>query len=396
MEGWLVRSVERCALYNVTALVLVHPSTGATLVHMQCEDAHKYFSVNFRTPVDNDMGLPHILEHTTLCGSEKYDVKDPFHLMSKRSLNTDMNATTSATLTSYHFSTMNDADFNNLLGVYLDATFFPKLRRYDFEQEGHRIEPSDPSSPSSKLALKGVVYNEMKGYLSGSGEHITRALMTQLFPNTVYAYSHGGDPRYIPDLTHEQLVAFHRGHYSPENCLFTTYGNMNMADMLRRINSDCLRRVSSRISPTLPAATLLAGGAAAGRRLTITKATAPLPGDAIRRVRVPPDGYALLDGVVEEDEQPSKAGSSISPAAAAAAAEARANIKALAEENPDAAQVVQGAASNPNCTYMRAWAVGDSRSLQETLLLRVLLDLFTYGTDSPMYHFLVKDRKSVV
>ncbi|MDX1655957.1 MAG: insulinase family protein, partial [Candidatus Competibacteraceae bacterium] len=168
----------------------------------------------------------HILEHTALCGSERYPVRDPFFMMIRRSLNTFMNAFTSSDWTAYPFASLNRKDFFNLLDVYLDAAFFPLLDELDFAQEGHRVEFINEGDGNARLTYKGVVFNEMKGAMSSPISTLAQTLQSYLFPTTTYHHNSGGNPARIPDLTHEQLKQFHARHYHPSNALFMTYGDI--------------------------------------------------------------------------------------------------------------------------------------------------------------------------
>lgn len=223
---------------------LVHEKTGARLFHVDCSDTNNVFCVTFKTVPTDSTGVAHILEHTTLCGSEKYPVRDPFFNMLKRSLNTYMNAYTAPDHTSYPFSTQNVKDYYNLLSVYLDATFFPKLEPFDFMQEGHRLEFEKIDDPSSALKFKGVVYNEMKGAMSEGDSIFYQALHSNLFSKTTYKNNSGGEPKAIPDLTYDQLIEFHRSHYHPSNAWFYTYGDLSLEHRLQQINENVLSRFS--------------------------------------------------------------------------------------------------------------------------------------------------------
>lgn len=227
---------------NATVHEFRHRTTGAQHFHIAAEDPNNVFLVAFRTVPEDSTGVAHILEHTALCGSERYPVRDPFFMMTRRSLNTFMNAFTSSDWTAYPFASQNRKDFNNLLQVYLDAAFFPKLDELDFAQEGHRIEFADPDSPDSPLVYKGVVYNEMKGAMSSPVRALWDALAARLFPTTTYHWNSGGDPAAIPDLTHAQLVAFHRHHYHPSNAIFFTYGDLPAAELQAQFEALALSR----------------------------------------------------------------------------------------------------------------------------------------------------------
>ncbi len=211
-----------------------HRRTGAEHLHLSRDSDENVFLVALRTVPQDSTGVAHILEHTTLCGSARFPVRDPFFMMLRRSLSTFMNAMTSSDWTAYPFSTLNRKDFDNLLQVYLDAVFFPKLHELDFAQEGHRLEFTDPADPNSPLQWKGVVYNEMKGAMSAPSTLLYHHLAEQLFPTTTYHYNSGGDPARIPSLEHAQLVDFHRQHYHPSNAIFATCGNISAAEQQRR------------------------------------------------------------------------------------------------------------------------------------------------------------------
>ncbi len=223
---------------------LEHLKTGARHIHVSNQDAENTFSVAFKTvPVDST-GVAHILEHTVLCGSRRYPVRDPFFSMLKRSLSTFMNAFTASDWTMYPFSTQNPKDYFNLMDVYLDATFFPKLDELSFKQEGHRLDIEgdlDVANPDRfRLTYKGVVYNEMKGAMSSADQVMVRSIRKEMYPSTTYHYNSGGDPAQIPSLTYRQLKEFHRRHYHPSNAFFYTYGNLPLAKSLAVIEDTVL------------------------------------------------------------------------------------------------------------------------------------------------------------
>ena len=210
---------------NLTLEEYRHGVTGARHLHLAADDAHNAFMVAFRTVPEDSTGVAHILEHTSLCGSKNFPVRDPFFMMTRRSLNTFMNAFTSSDWTAYPFASQNRKDFDNLLRVYLDAVFFPTLDELDFAQEGHRVELED-----GKLAFKGVVFNEMKGAMSNPVSALWQRLSAELYPTITYHHNSGGEPRDIPDLTWDQLKEFHRTHYHPSNAIFLTYGEIPAAE----------------------------------------------------------------------------------------------------------------------------------------------------------------------
>ncbi len=210
---------------NTTVQEYRHANTGARHFHLASQDTNNAFLVAFRTVPEDSTGVAHILEHTTLCGSRHFPVRDPFFMMIRRSLNTFMNAFTANDWTAYPFASQNRKDFDNLLRVYLDAVFFPNLDPLDFAQEGHRVEFAVLDDPSTELEYKGVVYNEMKGAMSSPVRQAWQHLQSSLFPTTTYHYNSGGDPEEIPKLSYAALKAFHARHYHPSNAVFMTYGS---------------------------------------------------------------------------------------------------------------------------------------------------------------------------
>lgn len=228
-----------------------HRKTGATHLHLASDNDENVFFVALRTFPMNSTGVAHILEHTALCGSERYPVRDPFFMMIRRSLNTFMNAFTSSDWTAYPFATKNRKDFDNLLSVYLDSVFFSKLDEMDFSQEGHRLEFEEPNDPSTPLVYRGVVYNEMKGAMSAATSQLWQTLSSHLFPTTTYHYNSGGEPDHITDLRYEDLLQFYRHHYHPSNAIFATYGNIPAIEHHERFESLALSRFD-RLEVELP------------------------------------------------------------------------------------------------------------------------------------------------
>jgi presequence protease len=227
---------------NGTYYELRHQVTGARHIHIATSDDNSAFVVLLPTPPRDSTGAPHILEHVALSGSQRFPVKDVFFAMNPRSLRTFMNASTSPDVTQYHFSTRNTKDFYNLLSVYLDAVFFPRLAELSFRQEGHRLEFEQPEDPTSGLRFKGVVFNEMKGAMANPVAILFRAAGRTLFPDLPYAHNSGGDPKEIPNLTWQALRGFHSEHYHPSNALFYTYGNLPLPEILARIEDRILTR----------------------------------------------------------------------------------------------------------------------------------------------------------
>jgi len=211
---------------NVTVQEFEHTVTGAKHFHIASENDENVFLVGLKTIPTDSCGVAHILEHTVLCGSERFPVRDPFFMMIRRSLNTFMNAFTSSDWTAYPFASKNKKDFHNLLGVYLDAVFFSRLDEMDFSQEGHRLEFAEPDNAESELTFKGVVFNEMKGAMSSTTSVLWQTLTKYLFPNNTYHFNSGGEPTDIPDLSYQNLLAFYRTHYHPSNAVFMTFGDI--------------------------------------------------------------------------------------------------------------------------------------------------------------------------
>lgn len=214
-----------------------HRVTGAVHYHLATNHDENVFLVAFRTQPMDSKGEAHILEHTALCGSEKFPVRDPFFLMIRRSLNTFMNAFTAADWTAYPFATQNQKDFQNLLEVYLDAAFAANLNPLDFAQEGIRIELEN-----GEPVYKGVVFNEMKGAMSSPSDQLYHQLAHHLFPETTYHYNSGGDPKDIPDLTYQELVDFYKSHYHPSNAVFMTFGNQSAYDLQEQFQNLALAK----------------------------------------------------------------------------------------------------------------------------------------------------------
>ncbi len=219
-----------------------HIVTGAKHYHLANDNPENVFLVALRTVPMNSSGVAHILEHTALCGSEKFPVRDPFFMMIRRSMNTFMNAMTSSDWTAYPFASQNKKDFNNLLKVYLDAVFFSRLDPLDFAQEGHRLEFSEPNNSDSKLEYKGVVYNEMKGAMSSTSSLLWQQVCKHLFPTSTYHYNSGGEPTEIPSLSYEELVAFYKTHYHPSNAIFMTFGDIPAHEQQNKIEELALGR----------------------------------------------------------------------------------------------------------------------------------------------------------
>lgn len=219
--------------------LLKHKKSGARVLLISNDDENKVFNIGFRTPTTNSTGVPHIMEHTVLCGSEKFPTKDPFVELVKGSLNTFLNAMTYPDKTVYPVASCNEKDFQNLMDVYMDAVLHPNIYKHEeiFRQEGwnYHLEEAD-----GELSYNGVVYNEMKGAFSSPDGVLDRMILNSLFPDTTYANESGGDPDVIPELTYEEYLNFHRTYYHPSNSYIYLYGNMDMEEKLRFIDEKYL------------------------------------------------------------------------------------------------------------------------------------------------------------
>ena len=222
-KGWLLR----------------HKKTGARVMLIENDDENKVFNIAFRTPPKDSTGVAHILEHSVLCGSREFPLKDPFVELVKGSLNTFLNAMTYPDKTCYPVASCNDRDFQNLMHVYLDAVFYPNIYKKEeiFRQEGWNYHLENKEGP---LKYNGVVYNEMKGAFSSPDDVLEREIMNSLFPDTTYGCESGGDPVNIPDLTYENFLDFHRRYYHPTNSFIYLYGNMDMEEKLAFIDEHYL------------------------------------------------------------------------------------------------------------------------------------------------------------
>ncbi len=216
---------------------LEHQRTGAKVLHIANDDAENLFSISFATPPTDDTGLPHILEHAVLSGSKKFPVRDPFFEMVKMSMATFINAMTGWDTTYYPVCSNVRKDLFNLAQVYFDAVFHPLLSEETFRREGHHLRPADPAQPTGKLAVSGIVFNEMKGYFSSPESRLYRLMSRALLPDTIYHFESGGDPVAIPDLTHDQLRQFHQQHYHPSNSYIVLYGDIPTTEYLQFLDT---------------------------------------------------------------------------------------------------------------------------------------------------------------
>ncbi|MFQ8688986.1 MAG: insulinase family protein [Blautia sp.] len=230
---------EKLGDIHSTGYLLQHKKSKAHVLVIVNDDENKVFNISFRTRPSDSTGVAHILEHSVLCGSKHFPLKDPFVELVKGSLNTFLNAMTYPDKTCYPVASCNDQDFQNLMHVYLDAVFYPNIYQKEeiFRQEGwsYKLE-----KPEDELTYNGVVYNEMKGAFSSSDEVLERKIMDSLFPDTTYGEESGGDPQYIPDLTYQQFLDFHSRYYHPSNSYIYLYGNMDMEEKLRFLDQEYL------------------------------------------------------------------------------------------------------------------------------------------------------------
>lgn len=224
---------------NSEGYLLKHKKTGAKIFILENDDDNKVFGIAFRTPPSDSTGVPHIMEHSVLCGSKKYPAKDPFVELAKGSLNTFLNAMTYPDKTVYPVASCNDADFKNLMSVYLDAVFYPNIytRPQIFKQEGWHYEIENADDP---ITINGVVYNEMRGVFSSADDILARKTMEVLFPDNAYYFESGGDPQAIPDLTYEDFIDFHKRYYHPSNSYIYLYGDADMEERLDYLDKEYL------------------------------------------------------------------------------------------------------------------------------------------------------------
>ena len=232
--------------------ILRHKKSGARIAILSNNDDNKVFYIGFRTPPEDETGVPHIIEHTTLCGSKKFPVKDPFIELAKGSLNTFLNAMTYPDKTVYPVASCDDQDFKNLMDVYLDAVFNPNITKYEeiFKQEGWHYELT---GKDDELKINGVVYNEMKGAYSSPDEVLSSQIYRSLFPDNTYSKDSGGNPEYIPKLTYEAYLDFYHKYYHPSNSYIYLYGDMDVVERLEWLDKEYLslydyKKVNSEIN----------------------------------------------------------------------------------------------------------------------------------------------------
>ncbi len=232
IHGFIVSEVTPLPALRAVAYQLEHLRSGARVLHLYTNDAENLFSVTFATPPPDNTGVPHILEHSVLSGSRKYPLRDPFFEMIKMSMATFINAMTGFDATYYPVSSNVNRDLFNLADVYFDAVFHPVLSVETFRREAYHLAPLDKAQPTGALTVNGIVYNEMKGAYSDPEMTLYERMSRTLLPDTIYSRDSGGDPRHIPDLTHEGLRDFHAKYYHPGNAYFVFYGNIPTAEYL--------------------------------------------------------------------------------------------------------------------------------------------------------------------
>ncbi len=256
IHGFIVTSGSEVPEVQGTAYMLRHQKSGAELLYVKTEDDNKVFYAAFATPPADDTGVAHIVEHSVLCGSRKYPLKEPFVELVKGSLNTFLNAMTYPDKTVYPVASRNDQDFKNLMDVYLDAVFYPDMLNNPniLKQEGWHYELAGEDAP---LKYSGVVYNEMKGALSAPDSRLGSKIMQALFPDSAYGFESGGDPAAIPELTQEKFGEFHRKYYHPSNCRLYLYGDMDIEERLQFLDEEYLSKftkieAAGKIEPPKP------------------------------------------------------------------------------------------------------------------------------------------------
>jgi len=242
ISGFKLQSKRWISDIQSTAMIFIHNKSGAKLIYLQNEDENKVFSISFRTPVNDNTGVNHIIEHSVLCGSKQYPVKDPFLIMTKQSLSTFLNAFTGPDFTMYPVASKNEKDFDNLMSVYLDAVFYPNIVKDPkiLKQEGWHYEVN---SKTGELKYNGIVYNEMKGSYSSPQMLLSNTINQSLFNDNSYRYESGGNPENIPDLTYEKFMKTYKKYYVPSNSSIYLYGKLDIRHTLKFMNDNYLTKV---------------------------------------------------------------------------------------------------------------------------------------------------------
>lgn len=240
-SGFKLVDIENLPDIKSLGYTFTHIKSGAKLFYAENNDDNRVFFISFKTPPEDDYGTAHIVEHSVLCGSKKYGVRDPFNELAKGSLNTYLNALTYADKTMYPVASRNLKDFDNLIDVYLDAVFNPNMiyKKQIFMQEGWHYELKDKDSP---IEYKGVVYNEMKGALSNPERILINCVNKTLFPTSIYKYESGGEPEAIPSLTYEKFIDFYKKYYTASNSFIYLYGSMDIKSKLKYLDFQYLSK----------------------------------------------------------------------------------------------------------------------------------------------------------
>ena len=292
-HGFELLREQKLSEINSTARYYRHVATGAELISLLNADENKVFGVNFSTPPADSTGVAHILEHSVLCGSRKYPIKEPFVELMKSSLNTFLNAMTFPDKTCYPVASQNVQDFYNLIDVYLDAVFHPRLTPQIFQQEGWHYELDAPDAP---LVYKGVVFNEMKGNYSSPDSMLRELSQQSLYPDITYGLDSGGDPKHIPDLTYEQLKEFHARHYHPSNAKLFFYGNDDPDQRLRLLDKYLGEFNRIEVDAQVP----LQPRFAAPKRLTRTYAAGPAEEEPQAGEDAPKESMISVNWMIDE------------------------------------------------------------------------------------------------
>ena len=245
-KGFILLSIDDVKDYKTKAVYLRHKRTGLEVYHMLKDDKENLFAFAFRTLAKDSKGTAHIIEHSVLCGSEKYPIKEPYNTLASTSLSTYLNALTYPDKTVYPGASLVKDDNFNMMDVYADAVFFPKLDYATFIQEGHRLEMDE----QGKLSIQGVVYNEMKGNYSSFPQVAFSELVNTMFPNSYPSFDSGGDPLEIPKLTYEEFCSYHQKFYSPENCMLFLYGNIPTWQQLDFLDERFMHRIEKKFNCT--------------------------------------------------------------------------------------------------------------------------------------------------
>ncbi|MBU3143384.1 insulinase family protein [Clostridium sp. CF012] len=245
LSGFKLESKKWIEDIHSTAMIFKHVKSGAKLIYLQNQDENKVFSISFRTPVHDNTGVNHIIEHSVLCGSQKYPVKDPFLIMTKQSLSTFINAFTGPDFTMYPVASKNDKDFENLMSVYLDAVFYPNISKDPriLKQEGWHYEVN---KESGELNYNGIVYNEMKGAYSSPQVRLSNTINKSLFKDTSYSFESGGNPENIPELSYEKFIETYKKYYVPSNSSIYLYGKLNIENTLKFIDDNYLSKIKNK------------------------------------------------------------------------------------------------------------------------------------------------------